>query len=654
MIPIKFKSSWLRRVLRKKIALTTILVIFLIIIPIARLFGVNLGGLILEYSVGLKRTELVTPTPPRFQLSKALSCRDVSPAERLPEYKFWVPPNDFGKLHKQVTGHVRNLVKVDVRIREHGQTEDFLTKARLRIRGSTQPPSGPVNIKAEFLDNTISDFKSAHFLRVGVLGKTSSKDTLWLPMYAYLTKKLGLIMPKNRLVNLIVDNKNWGVYWQFEPWGFKALSDNGILKGEVFGEDDDFSKQRGSLGLWESPNNWKKYYTSNSRVESAINEYSGSQQYSYLDRFLQFMRNSSKEEFDNDIFDIIDFDRVVSWAVHTGLLQIISSEITGGGQPRVIYDYATNKIQIAPWDTLPTSTVRRPIYPGSNILFVRLFANDKFLKAYNERLYHTATSLLDELDEIFERLYLSPAVRCAIAEQPTFAPHFNAEPFTARSLFSVRGLKRMFWLPKWPETVKGMRDFFEAGLRSQLTAFRHVRAYIYFDEVRPSTATANADEVWAKISYVGLPPALLKSISIPYADGLGDVPHIDAELRWSEKSNKRKIKSTNSSSLVSTREELLRVSGKVKDGRILFDNLNLSIVPFISDRIAEEGLGAMKEQIKILPRVYELTIKTSLRRLSASGRIKLNIFGIDNKAIRTDYRMSSPAAWSNKTISVIK
>ncbi len=614
---------------------TIIVLLLFVVVPLARQFGVNIAAPVLEFTLGIDRYHLSTPVPPRLELGERLRCRNFKATDRLTDYKIWASLTDLKKLRapleemRNAEGRrLRDLVKVEARIHEQGQAAEILTKARIRKRGFTQPPSGPFPIKATFLGRDVSKFESAHFLN---FGPWANKDPRWYPLYMYIAHELGLITPASRLVTLSVDSKYWGVYWQFEPWGRKTLTDNGISKGEIYGEDDEVLLNAHHVRQWENLDRWKKYDTSDSKAVSSEGREVEAKNFYQLDRLLTFLSAASQTEFNEKIFDYLDFDAAVSWGAHIGIMKNFSNSEFGGA-PRLVYNGDTEKFQLIPWDQLPWTELTDPNqYPKVNILMDRLFNNPRFLRAYYAKLYQTTTSLLENLDQIFRKLYLSMDIRCAMIDNPQFVPY---KKFSARELFtSIGGLKRFVWEPRWPESVEAMREFFASGLRNQLTLFENAQTSVYLnDEVNLSRDGA-AREISIELHYLGLVSAEIKRISVPLKGDVDSESKVDGDITWSRIPEFRVYKTADRRNRDASQNRHFHSIGAKHDGSILFDNMDLLMAPDFPDW---NGSASPK----VLSTKYTLVIRVPGKYSIDPGKIKLEIVGADRKPVSTNYRLN--------------
>lgn len=289
-------------------------------------------------------------------------------------------------------------------------------------------------------------------------------------------RSMGLIVPDSRFVVVTINGKDPALYWEVEHFGKEFLESKGI-SGDInlYGEGDTFQQH-----LYTDENYWQKY-TANPNYNKA--------DASELNKLLSLLNDSGDEEFNKNIFSILDKDNFYLWTIQNLLSgswhQDYSHNI------RAYYDTSLGKFKIIPWDVY--------LYPGdslvekdplgleatANPLVDRILSNPEFMQERNERLWsyledeENINSLLAEYDNLFEStkvaFYKDPLKRHSYS-------FFLNEVRAARAELknNFLRLRELYLSPKTSFILENRVDSDEYGL--ELANFQST-APVYIDEV---------------------------------------------------------------------------------------------------------------------------------------------------------------------------
>jgi len=627
---LHYKISFLLKLFRKKKA------IFLGTAAVATISFVLIYAALSDYNA----RSLVRALLPMPQIAARFHCAFQQKAiPPLPAYEFLISATDFdsiknnplkklvhdpsrGKLDLQsyATTQEKSFARVTVRFQSSETSVNNIGSARIRRRGSRQPaPVLPFSFKMVFADKSISGFKESHLQK---MGWNVGKPAFWWPFHMWLANKLKLIAPRNRLVRIKVNGEDWGVFWEFEHWGKETFDQYSINNAEIYGETDDhpFLVER---YLWKNVEAWKKYYPS-------IGQEDIDQNFAHLHDLIDFLNNSDQQTFDRKIFNYVDFKSVVGWAVHMAVMD--SYHQLGWRNARLLFNMDTKKFETIPWDALPAPG----LYPrlkksiiktyNSHILLMRLFNNEQFFRAYTNQLYKVSGELKNDAENIFSDIYMRDNVFCPMVENP------YAGRILTRNNFSLSGIKNMLWHGPWKQTVNNMRSHIvetantnRAILASQLLFVSRNLSGGTALEVLNSSDGDKAVAPLLILGHRGQSATVLQSIILPLSSTAFDGQEVRLKIKLRPKPTSRTLWLPYRNNDMPPKEHTLRSITKVKNGRLVVEGLNFTLIPNFPKLLSSSLDGSLTP---IHSQEYELF-------LGMANKLPINYAGVTLNAVNS-------------------
>lgn len=309
------------------------------------------------------------------KLSNVLFLPHLFTPEKLPRYDLIVKRQDLEFLNSNLPpGYVGALLSDEYR---QSVPATFLTGRELfnvevRYRGDTDvhwrdpQKSWRINFAADqpFDGNETLDF----IIPV-------DRDYLLEALNFYRAKKLGLIVPETKFVNLFVNGQRYGVYWQVEHWGAEFLARNGVATSTNLYGSAEFADLEGlSGGGFSTISAWRKYASK----PDGINDYSD------LQRLLDVINLPSDEAFNEQIIDVIDLDNFYAWQISQYLAM---SNHQSGINLRLYAEPGTGTFEFLPWDIMIGEPLPPYIEEKYNQLITRVLSNPALLHQRNRRLW---------------------------------------------------------------------------------------------------------------------------------------------------------------------------------------------------------------------------------------------------------------------------
>lgn len=242
-------------------------------------------------------------------------------------------------------------------------------------------------------------FKDEYFNRMNEIDLVIPSDRQFIAAYlsAYRARKMGLLSPLDDFVILRVNGKVQGVYLKYEHWSKEWLEKNNIT-----GDANLYGEKYFDENIFEQTDFWKKYTTDlNSKVDN----------FAEIDLLLDLLNNTTDEEFNKNIWNIIDEENFYNWQIHSVLAE--SAHQDNGHNIRLYFNNTIGKFQIIPWDVgtigidgdedlggIVTAV-------GYNKLVKRILENSEFLLKRNLKLWEyvgNEKNLEDDL-KIYDETY---------------------------------------------------------------------------------------------------------------------------------------------------------------------------------------------------------------------------------------------------------
>ncbi|MDD2807024.1 MAG: CotH kinase family protein [Patescibacteria group bacterium] len=315
-------------------------------------------------------------------------------SSNLPRYDILISQKNLDFLNQNLpVGYENNLLTEPYRIAKKaefkGDGQDYQVKVRYRGDTDAHWRDGKKSWLVQFPSSDyFDDARKIHFII------PSDRKYLIEEMDMYRARKLGLLTPETKFVNLFVNGKRQGVYWQVEEPG-KNMLEKKFLPGDVnFYSSLDFNHVIGPTGSYfDNVNMWEKKSTD--LTSSADN-------YADLDLLFSIINNPSQEYFDAHIDQIIDMDNFLSWQVVNYLM---TSAHESGRNMRFYFNPTLGKFQFTPWDVGIEDAPPPLMEKDYNLLVTRVLMNPKFLEQRNKILWDyvgNESNLADDLNHYDE------------------------------------------------------------------------------------------------------------------------------------------------------------------------------------------------------------------------------------------------------------
>ena len=237
-----------------------------------------------------------------------------------------------------------------------------------------------------------------------------SRGILTTELSAFRSRKLGLVTPESEFVNLVINNRDYGIYWEKEDLGKEVLEKNEQNSDvNLYRDDINLARDDDPVGLlYKNVSYWNK---------KAINPADIVDNYAELDALLNLVNNSSDEEFNNELPLIIDMENFYKWHIHEKLFG--SYHQTYRNNAAIYFDRTLGKFKFIPDDAgieptrfnfftlfsrLPADIAQDKNY---NPLVTRVLLNPQFVKERNKILweYVKDDKYLSEEKKFYNNLY---------------------------------------------------------------------------------------------------------------------------------------------------------------------------------------------------------------------------------------------------------
>lgn len=202
----------------------------------------------------------------------------------------------------------------------------------------------------------------------------------------FRAKKLGLTVPPSKFINLKVNGKTQGVYWQFEHWNLSFLEKHQFPPGNLYGEVNQQVKRSAQKPIYNSLEFWRKYVRDEIYQED---------NYAEIALLLDLLNKADDQEFFQKLPHLLDIDNFLSWQAHSVLMG--STHQDELHNIRLYWHPALGKFIIFPWDVLGGKGWPIDYHP----LVSRVLSNPNWLKQRNQILsnyVNDANNLTDDLN----------------------------------------------------------------------------------------------------------------------------------------------------------------------------------------------------------------------------------------------------------------
>ena len=205
----------------------------------------------------------------------------------------------------------------------------------------------------------------------------------------FRAKKMGLIVPETKFVNLVINDNNHGVYWQVDPLNEVFLAKNNLPLGKLYQEIDQ-PNRHAKQSIFISPDFW----------EQTLDESLPSDN-TQLVELLDLLNHPNDQKFFRELPQILDIDNFLTWQAHSVLMGSAHQDTYHNN--KLFYHPDLNKFIIFPWDVLGGLQWPKDYNP----LVTRVLTNPDWLLKRNQILadYLSNPDNLSEDLETYDQLY---------------------------------------------------------------------------------------------------------------------------------------------------------------------------------------------------------------------------------------------------------
>src|SRR3989339_418763 len=240
----------------------------------------------------------------------------------------------------------------------------------------------------------------------------------------YRATKLGLFVPESKLVKLVINGHNYGLYWEVEQWS-QEMFERAELRSDtdLYGENDVFFESK--QNIFSSVLYWKKYLSNpNERLDS----------YGNLEQLIMILNQTDDKYFYDNIDQILDLDNFYAWAVQQELIGSVHQN--WDHNIRLYWNIEIGKFQLIPWDVgmaVDLNIVAIDLH--YNHLISRLMKNDEFRLERDRRLWEYVkndNNLQDDLHYYDNQLRLI---------MPTLTKDFKKRDYTLKAMGEIKSIR---------------------------------------------------------------------------------------------------------------------------------------------------------------------------------------------------------------------
>jgi len=283
----------------------------------------------------------------------------------LPEVYLTISSNDYDDMVEAVMEENKRLER-DAKLIYNGQNYDI----NLEIKSGTPHwESTQKSWVVKSVDQLIEGQSRINFI-------IARDKEFILEGYGYfVAEKLGLKVPEHRFVDLFINGKKQGVYFEVEQWSKEMLEKKELTGDTNFYGDIALSHEYNYVDPQNYTNNPNRIILDTSDV--------------YMLEYV--MNHPSDKFFWDNIFSIIDKENFYKWQVHSVLMDS-AHQHSGHNNHKLYFDPTKGKFVAFPWDVFVNSSV----YPRYtfidkemtyNSLVTRILKNKRYMQERNELLY---------------------------------------------------------------------------------------------------------------------------------------------------------------------------------------------------------------------------------------------------------------------------
>lgn len=315
----------------------------------------------------------------RLSLRKALKISDAPFTfyttffqDNLESYHLTIKRGDYQELQDNIAAYIKDgdvekfKKEVPGEFKKNGET----VKVEVRYRGDN--PNHWAHEKKSWRINFKTPFESKESINLII----PEDREYFLEIFSnHVARKMGLLVPEMKFVNLFVNGERQGVYLMTEHWSESFLEQNGLIpESDLFGEGN----LEGVSYLYSSPANFQKYTTdSHSQVDNFAN----------LQTFLDYLNDLEDEGFYKKIEEILDLENFLTWEAHSTLMFSRAQRATHN--VILLFNKEKGKFQFVPWNafTGDYEIKTTPIDIDYHPMVTRILKNPEWLYLRNKILW---------------------------------------------------------------------------------------------------------------------------------------------------------------------------------------------------------------------------------------------------------------------------
>ena len=192
----------------------------------------------------------------------------------------------------------------------------------------------------------------------------------------YRAKKMGLDAIQSSFLNLFINGKREGVYWQIEDFGIDLMNRMNIELPVNLYESKEFAELDPSI---------KDPFTNIEAWKQLITDPNTGRDSTTLEKLIELVNNPDDAYFYQHIVDLVDMENFYNWQINQAL---VNSTHQSGINMRLYVDHKTQKFKFIPWDVSYGETPIDSTEQAYNTLVTRILKNPEFLKERNKRLWN--------------------------------------------------------------------------------------------------------------------------------------------------------------------------------------------------------------------------------------------------------------------------
>ncbi len=240
----------------------------------------------------------------------------------------------------------------------------------------------------------------------------------------FRAKKFGLVVPDSRFIQLKINNKYYGPYWEAEHWNAGFLERHRLPPdANLYGEVNPWWQD-----LFYFASDWRKY--SQDRISPVDN-------FAEVDLLTNLFTQADDWEFWQKIPLILDMDNFYRWHALNTLSGTIHSDSVHN--IRLYFNNVLGKFQFIPWDI--SQGLEPTIDVNYNILASRILRNPEFLSERNKVLYDYIKDDKNLEDELayYDKLYKETKLAFWEDETELYSHfYFDKKVSNRRKMFAIQ------------------------------------------------------------------------------------------------------------------------------------------------------------------------------------------------------------------------